>query len=588
MKSIRLSLILFILLLQTVALVTVLALFYQTTSDTLVEKNQDTNKHLKAENMTRRASLSAGIDSKILALATELSSLAQSRWGLSQRQLDSLWAAQTMGQLWTGTYSTVTWMALSPDGTITPYLLRRPFVEIVRADDVINREREAGESDYFKIYNQDGNFVQQSASLKDESFDLDPTMRAKVKLFGHIADDIVLKNGARLRRVTLKMPVSTVKRTSTRLMLDGRDSFHGPFGVPISVSPPAQPYWTVPAFYIQYARDVRLRDEALLSYDSQFAGEVQRHEDESAEKLASLQRWVFGVGLAVFAITTIGACWLISVGLTPLKRLSDAVSRVSPRDFRLPADPKPTPHELQPIYQRLTETLEMLERAFAREKQASADISHELRTPLTALLTTLDVGLRRPRSPEQYTELLRDCRIIGRQLSQLVERLLALARLDAGADSVRPQEVDVSALAAQCVALVRPLAEARDLSIALHATAPATLITDANKLREIITNLLHNAVEYNKPNGRIDVSVERENGHMNVHVQDSGIGISPKAVSQIFERFYRVDESRQADTLHAGLGLAIVKSYLDLLGGRIHVNSREGEGSTFSVELPAN
>src|SRR5262249_34955461 len=160
--------------------------------------------------------------------------------------------------------------------------------------------------------------------------------------------------------------------------------------------------------------------------------------------------------------------WL---GLLPLRRLSYAVSRVSPKDFRLPFDEPHLPGELRPIVDHLNQTLEMLKRAFAREKQAAADISHELRTPLAALLTTIDVALRKPRSPEEYRELLEDCRASGQQMNQLVERLLALARLDAGVDLLRPQQVDVAMLADQCVSLVRPLAEARGLSLEVQRQA---------------------------------------------------------------------------------------------------------------------
>src|SRR5262249_23809442 len=193
---------------------------------------------------------------------------------------------------------------------------------------------------------------------------------------------------------------------------------------------------------------------------------------------------------------------------------------------------------------RLTQTLDQLKRAFEREKQAAADMSHELRTPLAALLTTLEVGLRRPRTADQYAQLLRDCHAIGRQMTQLVEQMLMLARIDAGMDSIRLQEVDVAALAEQCVALVRPLAEARGLHVDLHRNGPARLTTDPNKLREVIINLLHNAIEYNRPDGRVEVNVEQRNGQLQVAVHDTGIGISAKALGHIFERFYRADESR--------------------------------------------
>ena len=106
-----------------------------------------------------------------------------------------------------------------------------------------------------------------------------------------------------------------------------------------------------------------------------------------------------------------------------------------------------------------------------------------------------------------------------------------------------------------------------------------------DKLREVLVNLLHNAVEYNHPNGSIELSLERTNAHVRIEVRDTGIGISPDAIEHIFERFYRADPSRHADTPHAGLGLAIVKSYMDLMGGTIRVSSSTA-GTVFTLELP--
>jgi heavy metal sensor kinase len=293
------------------------------------------------------------------------------------------------------------------------------------------------------------------------------------------------------------------------------------------------------------------------------------------------------ISLAAFAAIAAGSFWLVRLGLSPLRRLSEAVSKVSEKDFRLPFNQAEVPRELQPIVERLTQTLDSLKRAFAREKQAAADISHDLRTPLAALLTTTEVALRKPRSPEEYRELLLDCQESGRQMSNLVERLLALARLDAGVDILRPCEVDAAALAEQCASLVRPLAEARGLDLRTHIQGPAPVTTDPNGLREVITNLLANAIQYNRPEGTIDLVVEQDNGSLRVEVHDSGIGIPAAAREQIFQRFYRGDPSRSSDGLHAGLGLAIVKGYIDLMGGTIRVDSTEGKGSTFRVDLPS-
>ena len=284
---------------------------------------------------------------------------------------------------------------------------------------------------------------------------------------------------------------------------------------------------------------------------------------------------------------TLGAVWLggygvIRLGLSPLSRMSEAVSQVSPTNFHLALEPESLPNELRPIAERLEVVLDHLQKAFTREKQAAADISHELRTPLAALMTTLEVGLKKPRSPEDYREILDECRASGLHMYQLVERLLALARLDAGADQYRPTETDVTEIALNCADLIRPLARARGLSLRLHLSDPISTETDPNKLREVLVNLLHNAVEYNKPNGSIDVAIERIDGHVRLEVRDTGIGINPSELEHLFERFYRADPSRHADTPHAGLGLAIVKSYVELMGGTIKVESSEA-GTAFKT-----
>jgi len=103
----------------------------------------------------------------------------------------------------------------------------------------------------------------------------------------------------------------------------------------------------------------------------------------------------------------------------------------------------------------------------------------------------------------------------------------------------------------------------------------------------VIVNLLHNAVEYNRPAGSIDVTAQAHDGWLDVQVHDTGVGITKDAFEHIFERFYRADPSRHASELHAGLGLSIVKGYVGLLGGTITVDSQVGQGSTFRVRLPS-
>ena len=444
--------------------------------------------------------------------------------------------------------------------------------------------------DYFQIDHPPGK-AYLSRSLASRRFPLDPSAFPPDQLIYAVYDNRTVGKNIHVRRVVLKFSgVETVRfapgwregsqgrRDSSRVQVPR----HGP------------------TIYVHCAASTNQRDATLAGFRRQRDDELGKVADETGDSLRDLRLRLIAISLAVFAATGIGGFWLVRLGLSPLQRVTDAVSRVSTKDFRLPLDERPLPLELRPIVEHLRTTLDLLKRAFAREKQAAADISHELRTPLAALMTTTEFALRKPRSPEQYRELLSDVHASAQQMHQIVDRLLTLARLDAGVDRLRVQPVDVANLAQQCAGVVRPLAEARGLTLTVKRSPLASSITtnamggdgacliqaDPDKLREIVTNLLHNAIEYNRPGGSIDLRVVRENSTLEVQVQDTGIGIAPETRERIFERFFRADPSRGGDDLHAGLGLAIVKEYIDLMGGSISIESTEGQGSTFRVLLP--
>lgn len=352
-------------------------------------------------------------------------------------------------------------------------------------------------------------------------------------------------------------------------------------------TPPPPPGSDVPRLFIQCARPQRSIDAVLQQFAAERDEELARLASEIRRARTRLRLEIAAVGLVAFLAVATGGPLLVGRGLRPVGQLSEAVSRVSEKDFRLPYDGTDLAVELVPIHARLTQTLDLLRRAFAREKQAVADISHELRTPVAALLATLDVTLRKPRSTEQYRATLEECRVICRQLSQLVERIMTLAALDAGNDRTLISRVDAAELAAGCAAVIRPLAAANGITVTTHVEEPLELDTDAGKLREILMNLLHNAVEYNKPQGTIGLTARRDGPWVVFEVRDTGIGMTPEVKERIFERFFRADPSRHATGVHAGLGLAIVREYVDRLGGRVEVESEPDVGSTFRVSLPA-
>src|SRR5205823_2671407 len=142
-------------------------------------------------------------------------------------------------------------------------------------------------------------------------------------------------------------------------------------------------------------------------------------------------------------------------------------------------------------------------------------------------------------------------------------------------------------LASGCAAVIRPLAAANGITVDLQTDGPIEFETDAGKLREVLMNLLHNAVEYNRPGGTIELAAARDNGSVVFEVRDSGIGMTPEVREKIFERFYRADASRQATGIHAGLGLAIVKEYVARLHGTIAVERTPGVRSRSRATVPA-
>jgi signal transduction histidine kinase len=609
-RSIRLSLIVSFLVLMAAALGGVSWIAYQTAYGTLEEKEASTRELIQREYERRCKQAEVQFDKdlqvRIYKLAGEARPKTQYTPGLPIHPLGAL----TAGLAPQGHLLLPVWAAETPIGWVdkreprdrdpkwSPNVFRAfgVNVSIEFPPDVVHWMKEAPPHEYCLTFSDKGVLLEHSPLPDVEPFVLVASL-SRAKLLQPHFDDLYPKNGVHMRRVTL-LTMAQHERTVFQFQrwTPGPPPFPGKNKGPggrkgekqvIPKEPRVVDRSNVP-FYIQYILDTAELDAKLSKIAADRDKQFGDQGDQSVAQLAELRDRLLWLGLIAFLATGAGGFVLLYLALKPLDRLSDAVSRISEKDFRLPLDGAPLPSELRPIEERLQQTLDLLKRAFAREKQAAADISHELRTPLAALMTTLEVALRKPRSPEEYREILEECRDSGKHMTHLVERLLALARLDAGADMLRAREVDAAVLAEQCAAMVRPLAEAHGLALTVRHEGDARLKTDPDKLREVLNNLLHNAIQYNRPHGSIDLEVRRDNGSLELAVKDTGIGIAPQAREHIFERFYRADPARHTDGLNAGLGLAIVKGYVDLLGGRIRVDSTEGQGSAFRVLLPAH
>jgi signal transduction histidine kinase len=227
-----------------------------------------------------------------------------------------------------------------------------------------------------------------------------------------------------------------------------------------------------------------------------------------------------------------------------------------------------------------------LEKAFQRQKQFTSDASHELRTPLAVIEAESTLALQKDRPSGDYQRSLETISQEAKQMSSLIEQLLTLARADAGKEQWNFTEVNLGTLISSLSTDAEILCQEKGLSFQLDQPQNLVVIGDEARLRELFMNLLDNAISYTPSPGTVSLSVRREGQMAVVTVTDTGIGISAQDIPSIFERFYRVDQSRSRSEGGSGLGLAICRHIAEAHGGKIEVESQVGVGSSFSVWLP--
>lgn len=286
---------------------------------------------------------------------------------------------------------------------------------------------------------------------------------------------------------------------------------------------------------------------------------------------------VAGVLIVVGVLGTL-LCLAISLGvvrfgLAPVRSLAASIAEIREGDLGARLDSAATPRELRPVVERLDELLRRLAAAFARERELTAEVAHELRTPLAGLRATLEVALiRADRPAEKYRAALAECLAITRQTEGLVMTMLSLARLDAGALTAEAEPVALEALVAEVLAPLRSRAEARGVTV-LAELPPTEVITDPEKLRVVVHNLVENAVSYVDEGGSIAIELSGPT----LQIRNTGCTLTPAEASRVFERFWRGDAAR-SDGAHAGLGLALCQKLMAILGGTIAVKV---SGDTF-------
>jgi heavy metal sensor kinase len=294
---------------------------------------------------------------------------------------------------------------------------------------------------------------------------------------------------------------------------------------------------------------------------------------------------LLAAGGSVLALGLGGGWWLAGRAIRPIDQISAAASRISAGNLSERINVAEADNELGRLASVLNTTFARLEAAFAQQAQFTADASHDLRTPLAVIISEAQTALARERNAAEYRETIEDCLGTAQQMRRLTESLLELARFDAGQETMRREQFDLSQVARECVELVRPLAERRSITLDCDLAAIQCL-GDAGRLSQVVTNLLTNAIQFNRDQGKIRVSLDANSSSALFQVADTGESIPAEDLPHIFERFYRADKSRSRAEGRNGLGLAICKAIVDAHGGTIEVASKVGVGSTFTVKLP--
>lgn len=302
-----------------------------------------------------------------------------------------------------------------------------------------------------------------------------------------------------------------------------------------------------------------------------------------AATLDQLRRDLVLTVIIAFLVFALGV-WLLSERvLGPLKRVTEAAGHVSGFDLSRRVPTPENRDEIRDLAVSINHMLDRLQESFETQRRFTADASHELRTPVTAIGGHVSYLLRRTSPTPDQVDSLEVIQREGERMAKLVNDLLELARADAGF-TVHAEPMNLVEVAETVVKEVVPVAGKTTIKLSSR-TPLAEVHGDAIRLKQVVLNLVQNAI--NAGANTVTISISLDRNHVRLEIIDDGAGIPPEALPHLFDRFYRVDGARSGRGNGSGLGLAIVKWIVQQHGGTVEVESRLGEGSAFTVVLPA-
>jgi heavy metal sensor kinase len=314
--------------------------------------------------------------------------------------------------------------------------------------------------------------------------------------------------------------------------------------------------------------------------------EVGASENDISSALGGLML-TLALGFPVFiGLTSFGAYHLLGRALRPVDEIVRSAERITLRNLsqRLPVPT--TGDEVERLTLALNRMIQRLDESYQVTSRFAADASHELRTPLTIMRGELEALLKVENLGEDEAQQIGSVLEEVDRLTAIVEALLAISRLEAGETHLAKDPVDLPRLVSSTVEQMVPLAEEKSITLECRTVPDVTVEANEVRLKQVVVNLLDNAIKYTPEGGRITVQIATENSVAVLEVADTGIGISAEALPHIFQRFYRSEQAEARRARGTGLGLSMVQSIVEAHGGAVSVESREKHGATFRVRLP--
>jgi heavy metal sensor kinase len=303
----------------------------------------------------------------------------------------------------------------------------------------------------------------------------------------------------------------------------------------------------------------------------------------------TLQRFLVLLVVAIpiaLAVSLAGGWFLAGRALRPVDKITLAAQRIAAGDLSQRLSMPAAHDEIGRLAATFNNMIGRLDTSFRQIRQFTSDASHELRTPLTVMKGETDLVLRRPRLLDDYKLVLESNLEEIDRMTRIVDELLFLSRADMGEVRVESLPVAMESLVEDIHRQAKLLAQDRNIEVLLGTVMPVVVQGDDLRLRELLLNLVENAMKYSHPGGKVEIALLNDGREARLSVTDHGIGIAPADHKKIFQRFFRTDVARGHTKKGTGLGLAICSWIAELHKGRVEVKSDLGQGSAFTVVLP--